>query len=233
MSSVEESMVNLRRMVRLWARLPTTQKSGIENRQYTQAIENIIVLRLNDVFHAKFLQIEERHQIDASEDNEKYIVHYTSLDTLIAVLIGYSENDKTHLRMYDSFHLNDPEEGYYLTSDIDLPEEKASHAYVASFVIPHENKGQEFGDEDNLTYWLAYGRGGEGCSIKIPMKHNHFKRVLYGQNEVRRTLQTLDGQVPGCGVRVRHPDCTTQAAADCVSGASCSASCFVVTPGVR
>ena len=41
------------------------------------------------------------------------------------------------------------------------------------------------------------------------------------------------GQVPGRGVRVRHPDCTAQAAADCVSGASCSASCFVVTPGVR
>ena len=43
----------------------------------------------------------------------------------------------------------------------------------------------------------------------------------------------IDGQVPGRGVRVRHPDCTAQAAADCVSGASCSASCFVVTPGVR
>ena len=41
------------------------------------------------------------------------------------------------------------------------------------------------------------------------------------------------GQVPGRGVRVRHPDCTAQAAVDCVSGASCSASCFVVTPGVR
>ena len=41
------------------------------------------------------------------------------------------------------------------------------------------------------------------------------------------------GQVPGRGVRVRHPDCTTQAAVDCVSETSCSASCFVVTPGVR
>ena len=41
------------------------------------------------------------------------------------------------------------------------------------------------------------------------------------------------GQVPGRGVRVRHPDCTAQAAADCVSGASCSASCFVVTPGCQ
>ena len=46
-------------------------------------------------------------------------------------------------------------------------------------------------------------------------------------------VQPESGQVPGRGVRVRHPDCTAQAAADCVSGASCSASCFVVTPGVR
>ena len=45
--------------------------------------------------------------------------------------------------------------------------------------------------------------------------------------------ECICGQVPGRGVRVRHPDCTAQAAADCVSGASCSASCFVVTPGVR
>ena len=41
------------------------------------------------------------------------------------------------------------------------------------------------------------------------------------------------GQVPGRGVRVRHPDCTAQAAVDCVSETSGSASCFVVTPGVR
>ena len=52
-------------------------------------------------------------------------------------------------------------------------------------------------------------------------------RYLDGLSEL------LNGQVPGRGVRVRHPDCTAQAAVDCVSGASCSASCFVVTPGVR
>ena len=50
---------------------------------------------------------------------------------------------------------------------------------------------------------------------------------------VMNRLNASFGQVPGRGVRVRHPDCTAQAAVDCVSGASCSASCFVVTPGVR
>ncbi len=54
---------------------------------------------------------------------------------------------------------------------------------------------------------------------------------IYGTSKANK--MRAFGQVPGRGVRVRHPDCTAQAAADCVSGASCSASCFVVTPGVR
>ena len=59
----------------------------------------------------------------------------------------------------------------------------------------------------------------------------HFTEAV--RPPVRPLRDEETGQVPGRGVRVRHPDCTAQAAADCVSGASCSASCFVVTPGVR
>ena len=66
----------------------------------------------------------------------------------------------------------------------------------------------------------------------------HLERTVTDLATLEKLLSAVDpvdqlGQVPGCGVRVRHPDCTTQAAADCVSGASCSASCFVATPGVR
>ena len=65
-----------------------------------------------------------------------------------------------------------------------------------------------------------------------------FKDERKGRLEGKILTEMLEligksGQVPGRGVRVRHPDCTAQAAVDCVSGASCSASCFVVTPGVR
>ena len=193
MNEVEEAMASLHRVIEYWGILLSTRRDiQLGSWPYNQMLEDTVIERLKDVFESKYLQIEERHEIDVSEDNEKFIVHYTSLDTLISVLCGYREDSKTHLRMYDSFHLNDPEEGHYLTRNIDLPEQKASHAYVASFVVPHEDKGQEFGDEDNLTYWLAYGRGGRGCSIKIPVKHNHFRRVLYGQAEVNRTLKALD-----------------------------------------
>ena len=62
--------------------------------------------------------------------------------------------------------------------------------------------------------------------------HHVLSRAVWHPLQLSRVLLAV-GQVPGRGVRVRHPDCTAQAAADCVSGASCSASCFVVTPGVR
>ena len=74
----------------------------------------------------------------------------------------------------------------------------------------------------------------------IDITRSTLRRLLVnaGENSPRRRRPPKhrvrrQGQVPGRGVRVRHPDCTAQAAADCVSGASCSASCFVVTPGVR
>ena len=61
----------------------------------------------------------------------------------------------------------------------------------------------------------------------------HIMGVVCDESRSVRRASADVGQVPGRGVRVRHPDCTAQAAVDCVSGASCSASCFVVTPGVR
>ena len=60
------------------------------------------------------------------------------------------------------------------------------------------------------------------------------RRIKAARFPAVKSLDAFDfGQVPGRGVRVRHPDCTTQAAVDCVNETSCSASCFVVTPGVR
>ena len=47
------------------------------------------------------------------------------------------------------------------------------------------------------------------------------------------TSSNFDGQVPGSGVRVGHPVDVAQAAVDCVSEISGSASCFVTTAGVR
>ncbi len=101
--------------------------------------------------------------------------------------------------MYDSFHLNDPEEGQYLVRRIEpidqsgwFREKRNLHAYIASFVVPDDNKDQELRDEDNLKYWLAYGQRGRGCSIRFPVSRIPFRRVLYGQKQVTRTLDRLN-----------------------------------------
>ena len=91
--------------------------------------------------------------------------------------------------------------------------------------VPKENilREQGSGIDPLRPYFLAFNEAIENRRVNAA--------VLYDADRYAR--EPLFGQVPGCGVRVRHPDCTAQAAADCVSGASCSASCFVVTPGVR
>ena len=173
-----------------------TPSRGVDARELRRLLQHIVVPRLNDVFRAKFIEIDKFHYLgnDATE-----ILHYTSLDMLVSVLRDKAEGKETFVRMYDSFHLNDPEEGQYLVRRIEpidqlgwFREKDNLHAYIASFVIPDDNKDQELRDEDNLTYWLAYGRQGRGCSIRYPVSHNRFRRVLYGQQDVTRTLERLD-----------------------------------------
>ena len=144
----------------------------------------------------KFAEIDQFHDLG---NDTKEVVHYTSLDMLTAVLRNKAEETEAFLRMYDSFHLNDPDEGQYLARRIEptdqfgwFRERGNLHAYIASFVIPCDNKDQELRDEDNLKYWLAYGQRGRGCSIRFPTIRNRFRRVLYGQQKVTRTLERLE-----------------------------------------
>lgn len=198
MNTIESSMEKLQTMVELWRSFPTSQDAKFEKKLRQRFIDEVFIPRINDVFQAKFLEIDKWHEIRAAEGEEetKFVVHYTGLDTLLPVLRNYAEKGKTFLRMYDSFHLNDPEEGSYIAIDSDLniglTEKKASLAYITSFVIYNKEDDKEFGDEDNLTYWLAYGRRGRGCSIMIPVRHNRFRRVLYGRDKAQRTLEKLD-----------------------------------------
>ena len=74
-------------------------------------LRDSVIPELNNAFRAKFDQIEGCHDLGASEENTKDIIHYTRLDTLITVLRDWGKDQKAFFRMYDSFHLNDPEEG--------------------------------------------------------------------------------------------------------------------------
>ena len=176
-------------------RMPRKRK--VDEWELRRLLQHIVVPRLNDVFRTKLIEIDKFHDLgtDVAE-----IIHYTSLDMLVSVLRDKAKGEEAFMRMNDSFHLNDPEEGQYLARRIEpldqsgwFREKKNLHAYIAAFVVPDDNKAQELRDEDDLKYWLAYGQQGRGCSIRFPVSHNNrFRRVLYGQESVTRTLDQLD-----------------------------------------
>ena len=133
---------------------------------------------------------EEMH--GQGESSISHLVHYTGTDVAFAMLDD--GNDKGGLRLYDTVHANDPEEGRFLLrhwthEDEEWPwmwEEGESagsgwngvpslkdqveqglypgHAYVLSFV-PSACREK---NNDRLVFWREYGRQGTGCSLSIP-----------------------------------------------------------------
>ena len=98
------------------------------------------------------------------------------------------------LRLYDSAHLNDPDEGNFLIRSLDpegkynwISEGSIAHAYVTSFIIPKKDKDMR----DNLVFWRAYGSEGEGCSLTVHVPPQHLRRVVYDPVEVQDTVQKL------------------------------------------
>ena len=95
------------------------------------------------------------------------------------------------LRLYDSVHFNDPDEGNYFFRNLPkkyawLGEKKESHAYIASFIFPATEK-----NSDNLVFWRTYGKEGEGCSLKLRIPRDRLRKVLYGADEVKCTGKDL------------------------------------------
>lgn len=101
------------------------------------------------------------------------------------------DEQNTSLRLYDSVHFNDPDEGNYFFRNLPkkyawLGEKKESHAYIASFIFPATEK-----NSDNLVFWRTYGKEGEGCSLKLRIPRDQLRKVLYGSNKVKCTGKEL------------------------------------------
>ena len=130
----------------------------------------------------------------------KYLVHYTSLDTLFSML---DRDNPEYLRLYDTIHSNDPTEGTFFLDHLkksspsihaSLPpfilNRNPGYAYISSFIRAYKKA-----DRDKLVYWLAYGRNGYGCSIAIP--YSDFSPELpilpvqYGKSSVKIAAQQL------------------------------------------
>ena len=135
------------------------------------------------------LEIKKRHEIKESENN--YVIHYTSIFVIVSMLQNAS---KSSIRLTDSVHFNDPDEGNYLTRGLLqkykwLGKKDVRHAYIASFILPQEDKDNM---NDNLVFWRTYGQEGEGCSLYLYAPPG-LCEVSYGNDSsnIKQTLKKL------------------------------------------
>ena len=156
------------------------------------------------------LAVRKFHTIDTDDPkNLVKCVHYTTMRVLVQMLSQQEKKTPATLRLYDSIHLNDPDEGRYLARQItsvskygwmeqyfenvllgNLPERSIENAYITSFVVGK-------GVEDNLVFWRTYGREGTGCSIEFSVDSNCLKHVIYGKNGAKPTIGII-GKVLDC-----------------------------------
>lgn len=159
-----------------------------------QYIQGQVVPRLKTALEDVIDDIQRDHRLD--DKAESFVIHYTSIATLLCMLES-SSKDKTcsSLRLYDSMHLNDPDEGNYFDRNLNLPKKhkwlldrkRRSHAYIASFILPDTQKDMS----DNLVFWRAYGHEGEGCSLLLDIPLCRLRKVLYGSDKVKRAERKI------------------------------------------
>ena len=150
-------------------------------------------------------RVEDPGEEDPNEPIVRYapVIHYTSVRTAFNLLRGaLKKKPRASLRLYDSEHTNDPEEGSFFFKALDLPPQHhwatavtPSHAYLTSFLTPSEQDRS-----DDLTFWRSYGRDGQGCSLKVWVPEKMLQSVFYGPEAVlhlRTDLsQLLDALAP-------------------------------------
>ena len=166
---------------------------------------------LKDILKGLCPKIEKLHKFGEAEE-EKFVIHYTSINTLMSMLNASINGQNASLRLYDSVHFNDPDEGNYLVHNLLPPNNDesnylvrnqnllgtygwsdpthAAHAYIASFIIPSDFDDKE-DMSDNLVFWRAYGKEGEGCSLKLRIPSCRLRKVFYGVDEMECTKQIL------------------------------------------
>ena len=156
------------------------------------------------------------------DSNVKFLVHYTSLDVLFSLLkcavdssyyfLLSSDTSSSEfgdqpgfLRLYDTYHSNDPNEGQLL-ADLScsphqftvrhaalrqlLEDRSKLPAYIASF------RGVcDLEQADDLVFWRTYGNEGKGCAIVFPISFIKdaapVLQVKYGPESKKATLDHL------------------------------------------
>jgi len=184
MNDLEEKLSKFRDSIK-----PGLDRLRKDDQLHRSYVNDVIVPSFRDVLESLFSPIESLHLLDSKdEDGREFVIHYTGVANLISMLQGAIENNgSSSLRLYDSVHLNDPDEGNYFDRYLKhsknhdlLPKSKAHHAYIVSFILPQDEKDMS----NNLVFWRAYGKEGKGCSLTVPIRRNRLRRVHYGEKKV-------------------------------------------------
>ena len=152
-------------------KLQTFAREGREHLERGRAsgldyVSDIVVPELQNVLPDRCGEIEERHKLKEPKDRqENFVIHYTSLDTLVSMLQQEAKNrqdvakDKqdvakdeqesskdeqnASLRLYDSVHFNDPGEGNYLVHNLLPPNNDESN-----YLVRNQNPPKTYGWSD-------------------------------------------------------------------------------------
>ena len=168
-------------------------------------LDGMVLPALDRMMEQLSAEIEKRHLIPTEiEDATLRVTHYTSLAAATSMLQGLAYGRGSTLRLYDSSHSNDPDEGGHLVRDLSSNGKHrwleqgsgVGHAYITSFV--RDKDGRDMSDD--LVFWRTYGGDGTGCSLTVDVRVQLLRRVLYepaDMKAVRRTLlPILDAATP-------------------------------------
>lgn len=167
-----------------------------------QCVDSLVIPFLNRAISEEFNSLKELYRVRHENNEAPTVVHYTSVDTVIKMFRDYSDKKASYLRLYDTFHFNDPDEGKYLKLEksaarqgpegdmADLRKTTSPCAYATSFVVPRDTERIE-DVRDNLVFWRTYGREGIGCSLAIKIPPHRLCQVKYGPAETSAAVDAI------------------------------------------
>ena len=158
-----------------------------------ESVSRLVIPALDRAMQPLALEIEGRHTVDSDiERTTSRATHYTSLEVVLHMLSQETSDGNASLRLYDSLHCNDPEEGDFLVNSIPQHQwlaegSSGGHAYIASLIM-----GEQERDLSNeLVFWRTYGNEGSGCSLTMVVETRLLRRVFYGEEHVAITRDLL------------------------------------------
>ena len=178
----------------------------IQDGEHRSSSPGYVAARLESAIQADVRAALSVGQIETTTD--LLVVHYTSLDTAIAILKA-ARDGEAYLRMYSASGFNDPNEGKLFTSVAKeksqtltpfLPEDTDTDrnpAFVASFIRVDQSNGEQSQGIDpanDLLFWRIYGREGTGCSLQLSLAtvSGEIREVTYGEVATTDSIKSIE-----------------------------------------